>query len=97
MVLPHRRSASAPALDVGEQGGVGDGEMAHLAALVQPGAGEAGDLGEALDDLVRARTSEREVHQRELQLLGALVQEGPLVEDEADAGVMRVGGVDPVG
>ena len=96
------RSAPAPqrvgsGLDVGEQRLVGDREMAHLAGLVEPRSREASDLGETLDDLVRTRPTEREIHELQLQLLGSFVEEGALVEDEANAGVMRVRGVDPVG
>ena len=95
-----RRAPSAervgPGFDVGEQRVIGDGEVAHLAGFVEPCGREAGHLGEPLDDLVRPRPAQREVHQGQLQLLGTFVEERSLVEDEAHAGVMRISGVDPV-
>ena len=65
----------------------------HRALLIEPQRVERRDAGDAIHDGRRARTAERHLHQRRLQLLCALVEQRALIEDEAYARVMRIGDV----
>ena len=71
--------------------------MAELPRLVLPGGGQPQQLGEALHDPGRARAVEGQLHQLGLELLGAIVEGGALVQDEPGRGLLHVGEVGLLG
>ena len=88
----HRRHLRGPR--IGRHGrGNGSSFVAELARLVLPGGGELQQLGETVDDPGRAGAIERQLHQLGLQLLGTVVEDGPLVQDKPGRGLMHVGEV----